>query len=208
MDAVILAAGLSSRAKDYKMTMQIEGRYVLYHTLDAFVNICEHIYVVTGHEASRIETIIQDYEYRELVTCVHNKDYLEGMFSSIQVGVEQTASSYFYMTPGDYPMIMESTVLGLKKEVERCNLETSDLKTSDLEVIIPSCHFKSGHPILIHHSVKERILNKPKTYNLRKILSTCSKHYLNVDDQGILIDLDTPKHFQVIQLEFHNKQNK
>lgn len=197
MDAVILAAGFSSRAGDYKMTMKIEGRYILYRTLDAFVHQCDKIIVVTGYQSEIIHQIISEYEYASQITCVYNEDYEQGMFTSIQKGVKAVDSLYFYLTPGDYPLIKKATVESLKLAL-----------ANKAEVLIPSYNHKSGHPILLCETIKNAILEASKESNLRLVLSTVNKQYVDVDDDGILLDVDTPEDFQNIKMKFHKKPNK
>ena len=84
--AVILAAGLSSRMKDFKPLLPVDGRPAIEGLIEAAKGAgVEDIVIVTGHERERLQPVIRKYDLVE----AFNPDYERGMFTSIQTGVNQ-----------------------------------------------------------------------------------------------------------------------
>ena len=102
VDAVVLAAGLSSRVGTYKMALDIHGKTVIERCIEGMYDICENIIVVGGYKVENIITILAKYEK---VHVVFNKDYKLGMFSSVKEGIRHVKEEKFFFTPGDYPLV-------------------------------------------------------------------------------------------------------
>lgn len=186
MEAIILAAGYSSRAKAFKMTLPIEQKTVLEHTLSKFDGICTKVVVVAGFQAEMVAKEIERINMKDMysfqIKFVKNEDFKEGMFSSIQTGCNEVMSPFFFITPGDCPLVKKETVHLLSEKPGH--------------VVIPSFNYKGGHPILLSSEVKQRILDTNPESNLRQVLSFYEKDYMNVDDPGVIMDVDTPLDYQ------------
>lgn len=173
VNGVILAAGKSTRFPEYKLIQEINETTVLESCVKTMMPYVDSIVVVTGYEHQRIEMLLKQYGK---VTCIYNPDYESGMFSSIKQGLKHISGDRFFLIPGDQPIIKSSTY------------ET--LLTYEGEVIIPSFHYKSGHPILLDKKTKDVIIHSSAD-TLRDVLSHFNKTYANVNDPYILKDIDT-----------------
>lgn len=183
LDAVILAAGYSSRAEGFKMEFQLEKKAVLQHVIESFYPICDQIIVVGGYQHEKLEPLIQPY--KEKVKLVINKDFAQGMFSSVQTGVKEVSAERFFLTPGDYPLI----------NTRLCQL----LAETNADVIIPSFHMKGGHPVLLSNNCIKELLAENKTGNLKEFLKRFPISYVTVEEEGILMDIDTKADYHKIQ---------
>lgn len=193
-DAVILAAGYSSRAEAFKMELPIGAKPVLNHVVDAFYPICEKIIVVGGFRIERIEELLTIYE--DKVCLVFNDDYDKGMFSSVKRGINEVTGEQFFLTPGDYPLITTKVCQRL--------LEYSG------EIVIPKYKERGGHPILLPARYKEEIQNEEETSNLKVYLEKKEKRYLEINDESILLDIDTKEdyeriHSYYLSSDFHTR---
>ena len=188
VDAVILAAGYSSRADGFKMEFDIDGKSILQRCIEGFYDSCRKIIVVTGFKHEKIEKLVQGYNK---VFTVYNENYPKGMFTSIKKGISCVESEKFFLTPGDYPLINKDIVnrilMGSKQEAYINN-----------EVIIPSYHNKGGHPILVKSSIIHEILCESDEYNLRDFLKNKDKAYMIIENQGILFDVDTQDDYKKV----------
>lgn len=195
MEAIILAAGYSSRANDFKMTLKIGQMPVLEHTISKFDGICKKVIIVGGFQCEQIrETITRmqkNNQYDMDIVCVFNTRFDEGMFSSIQRGCREVEESSFFITPGDCPFVEKETIRNLAR--------------AKGNIVIPSYHMKGGHPIKLTGEIKKKILEANASSNLRKILQGFEKQYLNTEDPGILMDLDTPEDIQK-GIDYYNKR--
>ncbi|MED1470135.1 nucleotidyltransferase family protein [Bacillus salipaludis] len=186
MEAIILAAGYSSRTNAFKLTLPLGQMTVLEQTISKFEGICTRIIVVAGFQAEIIKEEIakisskNDYSFQ--ITFVYNENFTQGMFRSIQTGCNEVQDSTFFLTPGDCPLVKKETIQLIAK--------------SEGDVVIPSFHYKGGHPIKLSSEVKKKILETPPDCNLREVLNYYEKNYMNVDDPGVLMDVDTQEDYQ------------
>lgn len=93
MEGLILAAGLSTRFKGYKMTQKIDELTLIEKTVLSMEPFVDHIYVVTGHKEDAIKTLLNSYEN---VTCVYNEQYEKGMFESIKCGLLYITDDFLF----------------------------------------------------------------------------------------------------------------
>ncbi|MGZ9817059.1 nucleotidyltransferase family protein [Peribacillus simplex] len=186
MEAIVLAAGYSSRANAFKMTLPMGQMSVLEQTISKFEGLCSRVIVVAGFQAEIIQEeiakIISKNAYSFQIKFVYNENFNQGMFHSIQKGCNEVNAPTFFITPGDCPLVKKETVQLLAKHKGN--------------VVIPSFDYKGGHPIKLSSEVKQKILETNPESNLRVVLDGYEKQYMNVDDAGVLMDVDTPEDYQ------------
>ncbi|CAG7839583.1 MULTISPECIES: nucleotidyltransferase family protein [Clostridium] len=174
VEGIILAAGLSSRAKTYKMTLKVGEKTVIENVIDNMLSVCSKIFVVGGYKIEKLEPIINKYKNVQLV---FNENFMEGMFSSVKKGFSCIKEESFFFTPGDYPLI--------DKEVYR------ELIKKQGEIVIPTYKGRKGHPILMKSHLINEVLEENNYSNLREFIGSKSPVFLPVHNQGILLDIDT-----------------
>ena len=180
-DAVVLAAGFSSRMGAGKMSLAIDGDTVLGRVILTLRDFCGKIVVVGGHDFDSIRKTTDEYPD---ITLVKNQDYELGMFSSVKRGVSEMNGDFF-LIPGDYPAVKKSTY------------ET--LLSGSADFIVPVFNERKGHPVLIREALIEKILAEPVGSNLKAFRDRCKVEYIEVDDRGILMDIDTKEDYQMVK---------
>jgi len=159
---------------------------VLEQTISKFERVCSRVIVVAGFKAELIEEEIAKICYKNAfsfqIKFVFNENFHQGMFSSIQKGCNELSASSFFLTPGDCPLVKEETVQLIAEHKGN--------------VVIPSFQYKGGHPIQLSKQVKQEILGTNPESNLRAVLNGYEKEYLNVDDPGVIMDVDTLEDYQ------------
>ena len=93
--AIILAAGSSSRmgAGRHKLLLPLVDRPVLAHVLNAALASTAHpIILVLGHQAAAVRAQIATYLTHPAITIVENPHYLQGMSTSMSVGLQALTS--------------------------------------------------------------------------------------------------------------------
>ena len=93
---LIIAAGYSSRMNDFKPLLPFGETTALERLIQTYeAHGLEHIYVVVGHRQDDIRDVLRAYK----VQIVFNEAYDQGMFSSIQKGLDamDETLSAFYM---------------------------------------------------------------------------------------------------------------
>lgn len=174
VEGVILAAGLSSRAGTYKMALEINGETVIERCVKSMYDICSRIIVVAGYRKEVIKEILDKYSKVEIV---YNNAYEQGMFTSIIEGFKYIKEEKIFFTPGDYPLISKDIYSTLLKV------------TGD--IIIPSYNGRKGHPVLMKKCIVKELLQSTKFSTLKDFISSKGFVKVDVNEEGILIDIDT-----------------
>ncbi len=185
IEGLILAAGLSSRCKDYKLTLELGGKPIISLCIEAMLDSCSKIVVVCGYKEEIIKKIALSY-YN--VVPIYNSDYHKEMIVSIKQGLKLLNASKVFLIPGDYPLVKKSTYKNLLKQ--------------EGNVIIPTFQGKKGHPILLSQSIIKDIIKDNAHHNLRDYLAKKDQKLVEVNDAGILVDIDTIEDYYRIYREF------
>ncbi|MEW5815061.1 MAG: nucleotidyltransferase family protein [Spirochaetota bacterium] len=182
VEGIILAAGFSSRTGDFKLELPIDGRPILEYVIETMVDFCSKIFIVSGYQSERIQRLARKYIKAEVI---FNPDYESGMASSVKTGIRHITGERFFITPGDCPLIT--------KEVYR------KLLSSDSGVVIPVYKNKKGHPVLVKKDIGVRFLSFPPLLTLRDLFSDTGYTTVEVEDEGILLDIDTPADYEKVK---------
>lgn len=181
--AIVLAAGYSSRAKTNKLILDYKGLPILTNLVMTLLQVCEDVIVVTGHYHDEVVSLVKDLERVEVI---YNQNYDRGMFSSVQKGLAAITSDFFVI-PGDCPIV----------KIETCEL----LLEAEGVIAVPVYEGRKGHPIRIRASLIEALRNEPNDSNLKHFRDKHPVTLVSVTDQGVLIDVDTMKDYELLLTE-------
>ena len=187
--AVIAAAGLSSRMRDFKPMMCLNDRTMITDIILSFQKAgIREIVVVTGYHAELLEKHIAPLNVR---TC-RNPAYAETeMIDSLRLGLGaiQDHCEAAFLSPADVPLISSETI--------RRMMDTPG------EAVRPVFIGKAGHPVLVRGEVLRRVQNYHGSGGLRKALQDGGTVFtdLKVDDPGILLGADTPREYKQLREE-------
>ncbi len=194
LSVVIPSAGFSSRMHQFKPLLKFGEVPMLEVVIRLFLKCgIQDILVVTGHNHSLVEPIIQKTGAR----AVFNQGFETGMLGSIQRGAAQVSRSSqgFFLLPVDIPAIRPSTILALAKAFER-----------DREnLIIPEFNQTPGHPPLIPARLIPEIIGMDCASNLGELL-LAQKQWIHhsVHDRGILLDADTKEAYEILAKKYRD----
>lgn len=174
---IILAGGASRRMGQTKALLQYRGETFVERLVRIFSLVCDPVVVVTGHE--QIEATAR---------VVSNLSPERGQLSSLQTGLGKVTGRAVMFSPVDYPAIAESTVLALAE----CN--------GRAPVVVPRCEGRHGHPVLVSAGVAAELLALPDNATAREVIHRYSADtmYVDVDDPGILRDVDQPADYEAL----------
>lgn len=193
--AVIIAAGLSSRMGTFKPMLPLGETTVIRKVIETFQQASVHdIVVVTGHNADQLEDHISNMN----VLCVRNERYAESqMFDSAKIGFSKIIGKCekVFFTPADIPLFNLNTLTMLVR--------------SHSELICPTWQGKKGHPILISNNLLKEFLEYNGDFGLHGAIKNCSREmeYLEVNDWGILYDMDTPREYNAIKVMYEEMRS-
>jgi putative nucleotidyltransferase with HDIG domain len=185
--ALIPAAGTSARMGDFKPLLNLAGRPVIEQVITRFrVAGVNRIVVVVGHRAGELIPVVAATGAR----WVENRDFAEGMFSSIRAGLSALPRDIgaFFVLPADIPLFRAGTLSALMAAGA----------ADGIDICYPAFEGRRGHPPLIAAHLRERILAWKGQNGLRGSLQNLSAGTVDVPvaDEGILLDLDTPADYR------------
>ena len=184
---IILAGGYSSRAESNKMVLKYKNIEIIRHVIVSMQDYCSKIIVVTGHYHEDTLKVVKDFEK---VKVVRNVNYNQGMFNSVKVGVKEIDDDFF-ITPGDYPLIMKSTyekILNAKGILR-----------------VPTFNNRRGHPLFISKELIGDLLCESDDSNLKVFRNKYVITNVETNDSGILKDIDTVNDY--IKLKTERKED-
>ena len=145
-----------------------------------FSEFCAPVVVVVGCEAGRIRSGIR---HPERALFAENVDYRLGQLSSMQCGlrlIPDTAAGVLF-TLVDHPNVQPSTIAAL-------------LDPPYAPLAIPRFQGRRGHPIFFSRELVPQFLELPSESQAKLVVSrhAGSARFVDVDDPGILNDVDDP----------------
>jgi molybdenum cofactor cytidylyltransferase len=186
MSAIILAGGYSQRMNDFKPLLPLGNSTVVENTVKVFLNAgIQDVTVVVGHRAPELKAALDHVK----IKWVYNERFSEGMYSSVVAGVNSLRpdTEGFFLLPADMPLVKSGTVSELLKVYfeKKC------------DIAYPVFNGKRGHPPFISARLFEPILAWNGSGGLRVLLEQYqnSAQYVEVQDEGILTDIDTPEDY-------------
>ena len=196
---LILAAGLSSRMNEFKPLMPLRKKTLIENAIDSVLSGgAGSATVVIGYRGAVVETLLRR-RYGELVQIVWNLEYdRTDMMHSIQIGCGALPEcEAFFLLPGDMPVVRRSTF----EKLLQARREKQSL------VIFPTLKDWRKHPPLIDSGLIPEIQTFQGPGGLRGLWQWHEESIqtVPVDDEGVWIDLDTPKDYQLCRLQYEHK---
>jgi molybdenum cofactor cytidylyltransferase len=167
------------------MALPLGDKTVIQCSVESMVDTVDRIWVVVGWQADQVRALLASYTRVELV---YNASFRKGMFSSIKAGLAQVRNAHCFLLPGDIAHV-SSAVYTL-------------MLAADGDIVIPTYRGRKGHPILLSRSVIPEILALPDDAILRDYVRARGYTTVEVPDQGILLDIDTPEDYQAMRARY------
>lgn len=169
---IVLAGGLSSRAHTNKLTLLVDEKPIILHTINSLKPFADKIIVVTGKYDQELRPLLNGVEV------IYNKDYELGMFSSVLAGLKNVHDDVVII-PGDMPNISFETY--------------ENIMHGHGLIRIPTYKSKRGHPLFLNKDMVTLLINENIHSNLKEFIN---KHedrveLIPVNDPFIKIDIDT-----------------
>jgi molybdenum cofactor cytidylyltransferase len=186
--ALVLAAGKSERMGRPKALLPTsDGTPFLAAILNTMTaSRVDEVRVVVGHAAEQV------IDLGGLVrgVIVHHREFERGMLSSVQAGVRALphGTTAFLLWPVDLPLVRAETV----------DLMIGAWEREQPPLVVPVYHGKRGHPVLFGIKLGAELLRAPESEGARAVVHAHDKSLVEVevDDPGILTDIDTPQAYR------------
>jgi len=186
VSAILLAAGASRRMGTCKQLLKLEGKTVIARCLETLLHGgIDEVVVVVAASGDEVMSAAASYPVR----VVRNSEPEGDMATSICTGrgALSPSATGVVIALCDYPLVRAETISRLAEEHRR----------RPDSIIVPCHDGHRGHPPLL----PRRLLNElEKTMTLRDLLRDNKEriHHLELPDDGVLIDMDTPEDYRRI----------
>ena len=190
ISAILLAAGQSKRMLGInKLSKIFKGVPLINHSVKNILNSnIDELIIVIGFESEVIKKLIPK---NDKIKFVFNKDFQEGMSSSIKIGLNHISSKakFFFICLGDMPMIDKKIYNKIIKDGQNYNITAPIYKK------------KQGNPVFFSITMKNEIMKIKGDFGAKKILETNNKKVfnLNINDDAILNNYNTQENFNLDQ---------
>jgi molybdenum cofactor cytidylyltransferase len=187
---LILAAGESKRFGKTKQLLSIGTQTVLQKTTGNYTGSnAGQVIVILGHQSEQIAASIRDLP----VTVVINKNYKQGMGTSIAAGLAaiKPGTEGIMLALADQPLIDTVTI----------NFLIDAFKSGGKGIIIPVYKGKRGNPVIFDSKYKEQLMLLKGDVGGREIIRNNPGDVLeiSVNSEGVLLDIDTEESYNRIK---------
>jgi molybdenum cofactor cytidylyltransferase len=186
LSLVILAGGESSRMGSPKALLRIGNETFLQCIIRKGREAGVYsVIVVTGPDHGAISQLAPPE-----VVCVQNHHFRQGQVSSLQTGIRSVASdaSGIIVWPVDQPLIRADTLVRL----------IDAFLDGRKSMVVPAYRQRKGHPVVYGKDAMQWALELKAGQTGKDLHQEHSgdRILVDVDDPGILIDIDTPEDYR------------
>ena len=183
LEGIILAAGESRRMGYPKPLLDIGGRTFIEHIAETMLAVVPRLVIVIGAHRDRVRAAIpRDAR----IAIAENPNYSRGQLSSLKVGLGavQPDSAGAIVHLGDHPMVRLETFRAIVDSYNR----------TGKPIVIARHDGRRGHPVIFDRALFAEILSAPEKEGARFVVNADASRvaYVDLDDPGINLDLDTP----------------
>jgi molybdenum cofactor cytidylyltransferase len=196
IEGILLAAGESRRMGYPKPLLQVGNETFIEHLAHAMLAVVPHLTVVIGAHSDRVRPAIPA---DPRIAIVENRDYMHGQLSSIKAGLRaigpDAIATLIHLT--DHPTVKPETFATV-----------TELYLQSRKPIVIARHAgRRGHPVLFDRAMFAELLRAPEDQGARVVVNNNASRvvYADVDDAGILLDLDTPEDLRLAGLRLPAK---
>jgi molybdenum cofactor cytidylyltransferase len=213
--AIILAAGSSRRMGDgrHKLLLPLGDRPVLAHVLEATVaSQARPIIVVLGHQAERVRTSILQYTTHTSITLVENPDYLQGMSTSLRIGLQALVTKDSKKELASYSVDGALVILGDQPLMTTHVLDAliGARQTTGKHIIAPLYNNRRGNPVLFDASLFPELMEVTGDEGGRSIIERHRHDVATVEvgNELATYDVDTWEAYQQVVAQWQRQQEQ
>lgn len=172
-----------------KALLDYRGETFAGRLIRIFEKFCDPVVVVLGHNADAL----REHVHAKIVI---NPDPDRGQLSSLQTALAGIDSDFLFI-PVDCPTVREDT---LERLVRALSPVLTGAAPRAKSLIIPRYHGRRGHPVCVSRSLRGEFLALAPTAETRAAIDADPDRitYLDVDDPGILADIDDAEAYRKI----------
>ena len=213
--AIILAAGSSSRMGDgrHKLLLPLHDRPVLAHVIDAaLASQARPVVIVLGHQAEQVRTKILAYTIHPNLIIVENPRYLQGMSTSMHLGIQILTSQDYKKSDASYSIDSALIVLGDQPLITARVIDSliTTYRITGKRIVAPLYDGKRGSPVLFDKSFFPELLEIAGDEGGRKVLERHREdvEVVEISDAMANYDVDTWEAYQQVLGAWERKKTE
>jgi molybdenum cofactor cytidylyltransferase len=184
IEGILLAAGESRRMGYPKPLLLIDGETFIEKIAATMLAVVPRLVIVIGAHRERVRAAIPRDGRIEIV---ENPNYSRGQLSSLKIGLramERNPPEGAIVHLADHPAV----------RVESFRAIVDSFNRTGKPIVIARNAERRGHPVLFDRSVFAELQNAPEGEGARHVVNADASRieYVELDDPGINLDLDTP----------------
>ena len=183
-EGILLAAGESRRMGYPKPLLKLGSRTFIEILAAAILQSVARLIVVVGAHADAVRGAIPA---DPRIFAVENPDFLKGQLSSIKSALPRVgaAAAGALIHLADHPMVRAETFAAVVDSYRRAGKP----------IAIARYRGRRGHPVLFARELFVELAAAPEDQGARAVVLADPSRvaYVDVDDPGVLTDLDTPE---------------
>ncbi|MFZ2061476.1 MAG: nucleotidyltransferase family protein [Candidatus Binatus sp.] len=183
LEGILLAAGESRRMSYPKPLLKIDGQTFIERIAQSMLTVVPRLVIVLGAHSDRARAVIPR---DQRIVIVENPKYSRGQLSSLKVGLSaiQPDSTAALVHLGDHPMVRAETFRTL----------VDSYNQTGQPIAIARYEGHRGHPVIFDRAIFAELQSAPEEEGARHVVNADASRvvYVDMDDPGINLDLDTP----------------
>jgi molybdenum cofactor cytidylyltransferase len=196
--AIIPAAGRSRRMGTSKLLLEVAGRPLIEHLLQAWVDsAADKVVVVVRKNDAMLIKQCREFQVHVVPTGANPPE----MRDSLEIGLQFVADS-FAPRSNDAWLVAPADMPGLKPRAIDSVL--SQYNPSSPRVLVPQVEGKHGHPALLPWSEAVGFRASPLDEGLNTYVRRSRPLEVRLDDRGMVDDVDTPADYRRVSAQWEN----
>ena len=167
-----------------KPLLRVGAESFIARTTALALGVASRVVIVLGAHADRVRPAIAP---NSGIIVVENPNFERGQLSSLKVGLGEAVSGgadAVIVHLADHPLVSPATFRALVDEYG---------KTAS-PIVVACYRGRRGHPVIFDRSVFAELMAAPEDQGARVVVNAEPERvlYVDVDDPGVVLDLDTP----------------
>jgi molybdenum cofactor cytidylyltransferase len=190
LTALVPAAGMSTRLGRNKLLLSFKGKPLIAHAADTLLaSAVDEIIVILGYEADQVRAAIGERRVR----FVENRDYAEGLSSSVRAGFaaipSEATAIMIYLA--DQPLLEAGDVNYLIRAF-------AEAGASNKSIVVPFFRGQRGNPVIVNASYKASVLTLAGDTGCRRVIKQNPDQVITVEMETdhVVRDIDTMEEYE------------
>jgi CTP:molybdopterin cytidylyltransferase MocA len=141
------------------------------------------VVVVTGANSTAVAEVIRDLPVRIVCNDRPGSEMIDSVRTGLRAALPGTAAVLLCLA--DHPLVLPATVVRIRDE----GASFPD------RIIVPVHQGRRGHPTLFPRPLINEVLSGGTLRDVLRV-HACALRFVEVDDAGVVLDLDTPEDYQ------------